>query len=98
MLECRSPPIGQSSPLQLNIDQIQNPIHQELAMRKLKKRLQLKNLLINKFRNKHYALDDTKDGVNIFIQNEMDQLFDSGINFDERDLIAVDRRIRDYTR
>lgn len=60
--------------------------------------MQLKNLLINKFRNKHYAHDDTKDQVNIFIQTEMDQLFDSGINFDERDLVAVDRRIKDYTR
>lgn len=98
MLECRSPPIGQGSPLQLNMDQIQNPIHHELALRKMKKRLQLKNLLINKFRNKHYAHDDTKDAVNIFIQQEMDQLFESGINFDERDLIAVDRSIRDYTR
>ena len=26
----------------------------------------------------------------------MDELFDSGNYFDERDLVAVDRRVRDY--
>ena len=38
MLECRSPPIGQSSPLHV-VELIQSPIQQELALRKLKKRL-----------------------------------------------------------
>lgn len=62
----------------------------------MRKRLQLKNLLINKFRNKYQVPDHNKDEVNNFIQKEMDELFDSGNYFDERDLVAVDRRVRDY--
>ena len=51
----------------LSIDKSTNPIQQELMMKKMKKRLQLKNLLVNKFRNKYSVADHNKDEVNCFI-------------------------------
>lgn len=45
-------------------------------IRKLKKRLQLKNLIITKFRNKYNASASVDDDVNHIIQREVDHLFD----------------------
>jgi uncharacterized protein YqgQ len=65
----------------------------DLLEKKMKKRLQLKNLILTKFRNKYCVLMSSDDSVNTFIQTEVDQLFDLEL-FDERDLVQVDRNIR----
>ena len=63
--------------------------------RKNRKRLQLKNLIITKFRNKYDASASNEDDVNMLIQTEVDDLFERE-QFDERDLVAVDRKIRQF--
>ena len=72
------------APLNLNSD-----VHQK----KLKKRIQLKNLIITKFRNKYCISIDYSNTLNDYIQNEIDDLFCQD-TFDERDLVAVDRKVR----
>ena len=48
----------------------------ESQQRKNRKRLQLKNLIITKFRNKYDASASNEDDVNMMIQNEVDDLFE----------------------
>lgn len=48
----------------------------ESQQRKNRKRLQLKNLIITKFRNKYDASASNEDDVNMLIQNEVDELFE----------------------
>lgn len=72
-----------------------SPRSSEVAQKKLKKRLQLKNLIVTKFRNKYCASVSDEDDLNNFIQSEVDSLFAMEM-FDERDLIAVDRKVRQY--
>lgn len=72
------------APLNLNTD---------VAQKKLKKRIQLKNLIITKFRNKYCISIDYSNSLNDYIQQEIDDLFCQD-TFDERDLVAVDRKVR----
>ena len=65
----------------------------DLLEKKMRKRLQLKNLILTKFRNKYSVLMSSDDDINTFIQKEVDQLFALEL-FDERDLVQVDRNIR----
>lgn len=44
-------------------------------MRKAKKRLQLKNLILLKFRNKFACTADSSDELNKYIQDKVDELF-----------------------
>ena len=48
----------------------------ESQQRKNKKSLQLKNLIITKFRNKYDCSASNEDEVNNLIQTEVDELFD----------------------
>ena len=50
---------------------------------------------MTKFRNKYCATVGEEDELNTFIQNEVDALFSMEM-FDERDLIAVDRKVRQW--
>lgn len=71
-------------------------LNSEIAQKKLKKRIQLKNLIITKFRNKYcVSIENSsqQNQLNDYIQNEIDDLFCLE-NFDERDLVAVDRKVR----
>lgn len=65
----------------------------ELLEKKMKKRLQLKNLILTKFRNKYSVQMSSDDEINTVIQKEVDRLFAMEV-FDERDLVQVDRNIR----
>ena len=61
--------------------------------RKLQKRIQLKNMIILKFRNKYACTTpDWEDQLNQFIQERMDWLF-AQEHFDERDLVRVDKEV-----
>ena len=55
--------------------------------------MQLKNLIVTKFKNKYCTSLDSSDALNKLIDSEIDGLFNMD-NFDERDLVASDRRIR----
>ena len=52
-------------------------LNQEQAFKKMRKRLQLKNLLVNKFRNKYFVTAYQGDELNHYIQDQLDELFDS---------------------
>ena len=67
----------------------------EILQKKLKKRLQLKNLIVTKFRNKYCLSAEFDEKLNRLIQEEIDHLF-SLEQFDERDLVQVDVKVRDY--
>lgn len=54
--------------------------------------MQLKNLIILKFRNKYACSADAEEELNQFIQEKMDELFSEQV-FDERDLIRIDKQI-----
>lgn len=66
---------------------------QTAFIKKAQKRIQLKNIIIVKFRNKYACANDLDDELNQFIQSKMDEMFSKQM-FDERDLIAVDREIK----
>ena len=68
-------------------------VNSDVAQKKIKKRMQLKNLIVTKFKNKYCTSLDSSDNLNKLIDTEIDTLF-SMDNFDERDLVASDRRIR----
>ena len=61
----------------------------EIAQKKLKKRLQLKNLIVTKFTNKYCISALYNEKLNLLIHEEIDKLFNLE-HFDERDLVAVD--------
>ena len=63
-----------------------------MLVRKVQKRMQLKNLVLLKFRNKYACSADIDDEVNKFIQTKVDELFAKD-QFDERDLVATDKEI-----
>jgi hypothetical protein len=67
----------------------------EILQKKLKKRLQLKNLIVTKFKNKYCLTAEFDDKLSRLIQEEIDRLFTLD-QFDERDLVCVDQKIRDY--
>ena len=60
--------------------------------KRVQKRLQLKNMIILKFRNKYLCSVENEEELNQFIQDKMDDLFAEQV-FDERDLIKVDKMI-----
>ena len=68
-------------------------VNSDVAQKKIKKRMQLKNLIVTKVKNKYCTSLDSSDNLNKLIDTEIDTLF-SMDNFDERDLVASDRRIR----
>ena len=57
--------------------------------------MQLKNLIVTKFKNKYCTTLDSSDTLNKLVDSEIDALFKME-NFDERDLVACDRRIRQF--
>lgn len=65
---------------------------QAVIVKKVQKRLQLKNIIILKFRNKYACTIDIEDELNKFIQIKLDELFAREL-FDERDLVDVDKEI-----
>jgi hypothetical protein len=58
----------------------------------MQKRVELKNLITLKFRNKYACTTDLDDELNNFIQMKMDELF-ACPSFDERELVAIDKEI-----
>ena len=58
----------------------------EILQKKMKKRLQLKNLIMTKFRNKYCMAAEFDENLNKLIQDEIDHLF-SLEQFDERNLV-----------
>jgi hypothetical protein len=72
-----------------------DPARQSIYQKKMKKRLQLKQLILTKFKNKYCMDVDLDESVNVFIQEEIDRLFTFD-HFDERDLVAVDQKVRDH--
>ena len=65
---------------------------QNVMAKRVQKRLQLKNMIILKFRNKYLCSMENEEELNQFIQDKMDELFAEQV-FDERDLIKVDKMI-----
>lgn len=63
-------------------------------MKKVQKRLQLKNMIVLKFRNKYACTIDLEDELNQFIQVKLDDLFARSF-FDERDLVTIDKEIKE---
>ena len=74
---------------------VNNAMQNEILQKKLKKRLQLKNLIDTKFRNKYCLSAEIDESLNKLIQDEIDRLF-SLEHFDERDLVQVDVKVRDF--
>ena len=52
-------------------------------------------MIVTKFRNKYCLSAEIDESLNKLIQDEIDRLF-SLEHFDERDLVQVDVRVRDY--
>ena len=67
----------------------------EILQKKMKKRLQLKNLIVTKFTNKYCVSAQYDEKLNLFIKDEIDRLFNLE-HFDERDMIVVDQKVRDH--
>jgi hypothetical protein len=61
----------------------------------LKKRLHLKNLIVTKFTNKYCITAYYDEKLTLLIKEEIDRLFNLE-QFDERDLVAVDQKVREY--
>lgn len=57
--------------------------------------MKLKPLLINKFGNKYAKYLRKCPGLEEFIIDEIEALF-AGPRFDERELVMLDRKIRDF--
>lgn len=57
--------------------------------------MSLVNLIITKFQNKYCASIPNVADLNNYIESEVNALF-SMESFDERDLVAVDRKVRQY--
>ena len=57
--------------------------------------MKLKTLLLTKFINKYTAIGTKCEGLEAFVQTELDSMF-SGERFDERDLVKIDRRVRAF--
>jgi hypothetical protein len=55
--------------------------------------MKLRQLLYTKFINKYTAIGGKTEGLEAFVNDELDTMF-KGDKFDERDLVKIDRRIR----
>ena len=73
----KSTPKAQS-PLGINDiggGQLSSQPNMNYIVKKVQKRMQLKNMIILKFRNKYSCSTDVEDELNVFIQDKMDDLF-----------------------
>jgi hypothetical protein len=54
----------------------------------------LRNLLVSKFRNKYFAQDSDKDELNVYIESEMEKLFQKEV-IEQSEITVIDKKIKE---
>ena len=88
-----TPEKGDQMPTEDATPQSQNEDEFPVAVKKLQKKLQLKQLILQKFRIKFNCSHEKDPELNVFIMTRLDELFNSSV-FDEKDLVKLDREIQ----